>query len=159
MAFRSGIGINGCGRDRSDAAARRAPARSSFASSSGCDPPRGASCACARCSRGAEPWTLRHRHVFLPGRSTLREKMDLPAAHPFLRRVPRRMEFGMESAMETADRVAIEDPVRPETRVGGRRRSPDTGFLASCSASRGCLPAIRPSVIAGAQPHAWQVTP
>ena len=61
-------------------------------------------------SWGAEPWTLGHRHVFLPGQvNRFAKQMDLPWQRiHFCGEHLRRMEFGMESAMETADRVAIE---------------------------------------------------
>lgn len=61
-------------------------------------------------SWGAEPFTLGHRHVFLPGQvNRFAKLMDRPWQRMhFCGEHLRRMEFGMESAMETADRVAIE---------------------------------------------------
>ncbi|MCC6171719.1 MAG: FAD-dependent oxidoreductase [Gammaproteobacteria bacterium] len=61
-------------------------------------------------SWGAEPYTLGHRHVFLPGQvNRFAKDMDRPWQRMhFCGEHLRRMEFGMESAMETADRVAVE---------------------------------------------------
>lgn len=61
-------------------------------------------------SWGAEPFTLGHRHVFLPGQvNRFAKEMDQPWQRiHFCGEHLRRMEFGMESAMETADRVAVE---------------------------------------------------
>ena len=61
-------------------------------------------------SWGAEPYTLGHRHVFLPGQVTrLARDMDRPWQRiHFCGEHLRRMEFGMESAMETADRAVVE---------------------------------------------------
>ncbi len=61
-------------------------------------------------SWGAEPFTLGHRHVFLPGQvNRFAKAMDQPWQRiHFCGEHLRRMEFGMESAMETADRVAVE---------------------------------------------------
>jgi len=61
-------------------------------------------------SWGAEPFTLGHRHVFLPGQvNRFARQMDLPWQRMhFAGEHLRRMEFGMESAMETAERAAVE---------------------------------------------------
>ncbi|MCU0758395.1 MAG: FAD-dependent oxidoreductase [Steroidobacteraceae bacterium] len=61
-------------------------------------------------SWGAEPHALGHRHVFLPGQvSRFAREMDRSWQRiHFCGEHLRRMEFGMESAMETADRVAVE---------------------------------------------------
>jgi monoamine oxidase len=61
-------------------------------------------------SWGAEPYTLGHRHVFLPGQvNRFAKEMDRPWQRMhFCGEHLRRMEFGMESALETADRVAVE---------------------------------------------------
>lgn len=61
-------------------------------------------------SWGAEPFTLGHRHVFLPGQvNRFAKQMDQPWQRiHFCGEHLRRMEFGMESAMETADRAAVE---------------------------------------------------
>lgn len=61
-------------------------------------------------SWGAEPWTLGHRHVFLPGQvSRFAREMDRPWQRiHFCGEHLRRMEFGMESALETADRAVVE---------------------------------------------------
>lgn len=61
-------------------------------------------------SWGTEPHTLGHRHVFLPGQvNRFAKEMDRPWQRMhFCGEHLRRMEFGMESAMETADRVAVE---------------------------------------------------
>ncbi len=61
-------------------------------------------------SWGAEPFTRGHKHVFLPGQVTrLAAKMDQPFQRlHFAGEHLRRMEVGMEAAMETADRAMIE---------------------------------------------------
>lgn len=61
-------------------------------------------------SWGAEPFTLGHRHVFLPGQvNRFARQMDQPWQRiHFCGEHLRRMEFGMESAMETAERAAVE---------------------------------------------------
>ncbi len=61
-------------------------------------------------SWGADPYTLGHRHVFLPGQvRRFARDMDRPWQRMhFCGEHLRRMEFGMESAMETADRAAVE---------------------------------------------------
>jgi monoamine oxidase len=60
-------------------------------------------------SWGAEPYTLGHRHVFLPGQVTrFAREMDQPWQRiHFAGEHLRRMEFGMESAAETAERAAV----------------------------------------------------
>ncbi|MBU3672608.1 MAG: NAD(P)/FAD-dependent oxidoreductase [Sinobacteraceae bacterium] len=61
-------------------------------------------------SWGADPYTLGHRHVFLPGQVTrFAREMDRPWQRiHFCGEHLRRMEFGMESALETADRAVVE---------------------------------------------------
>jgi monoamine oxidase len=60
-------------------------------------------------SWGAEPFTLGHRHVFLPGQvNRFARQMDQPWQRiHFAGEHLRRMEFGMEAAMETAERAAV----------------------------------------------------
>lgn len=60
-------------------------------------------------SWGAEPFTLGHRHVFLPGQvNRFARQMDQPWRRiHFAGEHLRRMEFGMEAAMETAERAAV----------------------------------------------------
>lgn len=60
-------------------------------------------------SWGADPFALGHRHVFLPGQVTrLARQMDQPwqRVH-FAGEHLRRMEFGMEAALETAERAVV----------------------------------------------------
>jgi monoamine oxidase len=60
-------------------------------------------------SWGAEPFTRGHRHVFLPGQvNRFARQMDQPWQRiHFAGEHLRRMEFGMEAAMETAERAAV----------------------------------------------------
>jgi monoamine oxidase len=58
----------------------------------------------------AEPFTLGHRHVFLPGQiNRFAREMDRPWGRVhFAGEHLRRLEFGMEAAMETAARAVVE---------------------------------------------------
>jgi monoamine oxidase len=60
-------------------------------------------------SWGADPFALGHRHVFLPGQvARFARQMDQPWQRMhFAGEHLRRMEFGMESALETAERAAV----------------------------------------------------
>lgn len=61
-------------------------------------------------SWGTDPFALGHRHVFLPGQVTrFAQQMDRPWQRiHFAGEHLRRMEFGMESALETAERAVVE---------------------------------------------------
>jgi monoamine oxidase len=61
-------------------------------------------------SWSAEPFTLGHRHVFLPGQiNRFAREMDRPWGRVyFAGEHLRRTEVGMEAAMETAERAAVE---------------------------------------------------
>ena len=61
-------------------------------------------------SWSAEPFTRGHRHVFLPGQVTrFAREMDRPWGRVhFAGEHLRRLEFGMEAAMESAERAVVE---------------------------------------------------